>query len=429
MTYGAIGRSDAVPGAVRVGHRSRTRRTRRWGSRTGRCLIAATSLIAFGGIATFYDQPAVADNNPGGGTVTSPNPNEICLTNNTGQSGCFERVTGGAKWIYSGYPAKASGVYTEQDFYQPNPPNSSTVVVNISGPGGVPFSKFVSLPNGLYEVGIEVCDPTGPSCDNWTGQVFLSMTNPPPNDCSFVDNTVGITAVHINGAKGYLRADAAGQVCASGAAKWYGDLVGKRLSAPIIFIAATTDGKGYWLLGADGGIFTFGDAHFFGSTGNVHLNAPVVGMAPTLDNRGYWLVAKDGGIFTFGDARFFGSTGNIRLNQPVDGMAVAPHGSGYWLVASDGGVFTFTRDGFFGSLGNVRLAKPIVGMSGTPDGRGYTLVGSDGGVFTFGDAPFYGSLGKSPPATPIVAIATVSTNNGYYLVDSAGQVFAFGPGA
>jgi hypothetical protein len=249
------------------------------------------------------------------------------------------------------------------------------------------------------------------------------------NDCSFASPTAGISAVTISGVKGYVRVDASGQVCATGAAKWYGDVGALHLAAPIVAITATPDGRGYWLLGGDGGVFTFGDAHFYGSTGNIRLNAPVVGMAVTPTDRGYWIVAKDGGIFSFGDARFHGSTGGIRLNQPVVGIAVAPGGNGYWLVAADGGVFTFTRDGFYGSLGNVRLARPIVGMSSAPSGRGYTLVGSDGGVFTFGAARFYGSLGAHPPASPIVDLATAPGDDGYYLVDAVGQVWGFGPGA
>jgi hypothetical protein len=282
----------------------------------------------------------------------------------------------------------------------------------------IPASAFQAVDETCLQVSVSSLEANPPRC--------ASVES---NDCSFTAPTVGITAVEISVAHSYLRADAAGQVCASGAAKWYGDARGLRLDAPVVSITATPDGRGYWLLGADGGVFTYGDAHFYGSTGNIHLNAPVVGMAVTPTNRGYWIVAKDGGIFSFGDARFHGSTGGIALAQPVDGIAVAPRGNGYWLVASDGGVFTFTPDGFYGSLGRLRLDRPIVGMSSAADGHGYTLVGSDGGVFSFGDARFYGSLGAQPPPSPIVALATVPGDNGYYLVDAAGHVWGFGPGA
>ena len=36
-------------------------------------------------------------------------------------------------------------------------------------------------------------------------------------------------------------------------------------NAPIVGMAATSDGGGYWLVGTDGGIFSYGDAHFYGS--------------------------------------------------------------------------------------------------------------------------------------------------------------------
>lgn len=289
----------------------------------------------------------------------------------------------------------------------------------------IPASAFVAVDESCLQVGADSAQAYQPGTAAFASRCGAGATN----DCQFTSPTVGISAVNINGAKGYYRVDAAGQVCASGSAAWRGDPATLPLAAPIVGITATSDGRGYWLLAADGGIFTYGDARFYGSTGNIRLHAPVVAMAVTPDSRGYWIVSTDGGIFTFGDARFYGSTGNIRLSRPVDGIAVAPHGDGYWLVASDGGVFTFTSYGFHGSLGGVRLNKPIVGVSSTPDGGGYTLVGSDGGVFTFGNAPFYGSLGAHPPSSPIVDLATVPAGNGYYLVNRAGQVFRYGPGA
>ena len=80
-------------------------------------------------------------------------------------------------------------------------------------------------------------------------------------------------------------------------------------NAPIVGLAATSDGGGYWLVASDGGVFSYGDAHFYGSAGSLHLNAPIVGMAATPGGGGYWLVAADGGIFSYGDAGFLGSPG------------------------------------------------------------------------------------------------------------------------
>ncbi len=71
---------------------------------------------------------------------------------------------------------------------------------------------------------------------------------------------------------------------------------------------------------------------FYGSAGGTRLAAPIVGMAATTDGRGYWLVASDGGIFTFGDASFYGSEGAVQLTAPAVGMAATRDGGGYWLV-------------------------------------------------------------------------------------------------
>jgi hypothetical protein len=54
---------------------------------------------------------------------------------------------------------------------------------------------------------------------------------------------------------------------------------GKHLNKPIVGIAATPDGGGYWLVASDGGVFTFGDAGYFGSMGGKKLSAPVVALA------------------------------------------------------------------------------------------------------------------------------------------------------
>ncbi len=197
-------------------------------------------------------------------------------------------------------------------------------------------------------------------------------------------------------------------------------------NAPVVGMAATTDGGGYWVVGSDGGIFSFGTAGFFGSAGALNLNAPVVGMAATGDDHGYWMVGSDGGIFTYGDAGFFGSAGSLTLDAPVVGMAATPDGRGYWLVASDGGIFSYGDAAFYGSRGGQPLNAPIVGMAATPDGRGYWLVASDGGIFSYGDAAFYGSTGSLHLNAPIVAMAAAAGGHGYWLVASDGGVFTYG---
>jgi hypothetical protein len=204
---------------------------------------------------------------------------------------------------------------------------------------------------------------------------------------------------------GYWLAGSDGGIFSFGA-MFYGSTAGITLNAPIVGMAATSDGHGYWLVGSDGGIFTYGDAPFYGSTGGITLNAPIVGMAATSDGGGYWLVGSDGGIFSYGDATFYGSTGGITLNKPIVGMAATADGHGYWLVGSDGGIFSFGDATYYGSTGSLTLSKPIAGIMVTNDGLGYWLFGSDGGGFAFGDATFLGSLSGTTLNKPIVTGAT-----------------------
>jgi hypothetical protein len=224
---------------------------------------------------------------------------------------------------------------------------------------------------------------------------------------------------------GYWMAAADGGIFAFGAANFAGSMGGKRLNAPVVGMAATTDDAGYWMVASDGGVFSFGNANYAGSMGAKRLNAPVVGMAATTDDGGYWMVASDGGVFSFGDARFAGSMGGRHLNAPVVGIAATADDGGYWLVASDGGVFSFGDARFAGSMGGTHLNAPVVGVAAGAGDSSYWMVASDGGVFSFGDARFAGSMGGTRLNAPIVGIASVSSYTGYLLIGSDGGVFAF----
>jgi hypothetical protein len=206
-----------------------------------------------------------------------------------------------------------------------------------------------------------------------------------------------------NGAYWLVASD--GGVFSLGGAQFYGsaaELGGVQAKAPVVGMAATSDGGGYILVDSAGNVYNFGDAQNFGGLGNMHLNAPIVGVAMTPDNKGYWLFAKDGGVFAFGDATYYGSMGGKHLNQPIVGGAATPDGKGYYLVAADGGIFTFGDAQFFGSTGAMTLNAPIVGMKVDPSGGGYYLFAKDGGVFTFGNAPFDGSAANLNLNGPIV---------------------------
>jgi hypothetical protein len=257
---------------------------------------------------------------------------------------------------------------------------------------------------------------------------------------SSADGNPGISnlATLVQAAVGYWQAGSDGGVFAFGGAPFDGSLPKSHIlpAAPIVGIAATSDGGGYWLAGSDGGVFSFGDAVFYGSLPASHIRpaAPIVGIVAVPGGGGYWLVGSDGGVFSFGDATFHGSlpASHIRPSAPIVGMAPMLDGGGYWLVGSDGGVFSFGDAIFHGSLpaSHVTPSAPIVGIAPTLSDGGYWLAGSDGGVFSFGDALFYGSLPASHirPVAPIVGVAATSDGGGYWLAGSDGGVFSYGDG-
>ena len=245
----------------------------------------------------------------------------------------------------------------------------------------------------------------------------LLMASPPKID--------GGTSGH-----GYWIATIDGQVHPFGGARFYGDLRGRAISAPIVASARTPDGKGYWLAGADGAVYSFGNAQFLGGLNNRRLNSPIVAMAASPKGMGYILLGRDGGVFAFGNARFYGSTGGRRLNAPVLDVTMTADGRGYWFVAADGGVFTFGNARFHGSTGSMKLSQPVRSMTAAANGKGYWMVADDGGIFAF-NVLFEGSLPRiravyGYPYVSSVRMRSLSTNDGYYILGVDGSVWAFG---
>jgi len=121
--------------------------------------------------------------------------------------------------------------------------------------------------------------------------------------------------------RGYYLVASDGGVFAFGDATFQGSMGGTPLNKPIVGMAVDVGtSSGYWLVASDGGVFSFG-APFLGSTGSRNLVAPVVGMAATTDGLGYCLVGSDGGVFAFPNAEFLGSLGGTHLNGRVVGIA------------------------------------------------------------------------------------------------------------
>ncbi len=347
----------------------------------------------------------------------------------------------GAPGTTVGAPPAVAG----DDAYVFEPATTSPTSTSPTGPSSIP--GLVSSPGGAVNVtanGFAVGESVTISVHSTSvllktvtasgsGGIDTTVTLPPDlPDGSHQIVLVGATSGHTTTIAltvvppGFRLVGSDGGVFSFGGASSFGSEGGRKLAAPVVGIAPTSDGGGYWLVAADGGIFAFGDAGFFGSMGGTHLNEPIVGMAASPDGGGYWLVAADGGIFAFGDAGFFGSMGGTHLNEPIVGMAASPDGGGYWLVAADGGIFDFGDAGFFGSMGGTHLNEPIVGMAASPDGGGYWLVAADGGIFDFGDAGFFGSMGGTHLNEPIVGMAASPDGGGYWLMAGDGGVFALG---
>jgi hypothetical protein len=177
------------------------------------------------------------------------------------------------------------------------------------------------------------------------------------------------------------------------------------------------------LVGADGGVYAFGDAQFYGSLGGQELNAPIVGMAATSDGGGYWLVGADGGVFTFGDAPFHGSLGGTVLNATVIGIAPTPGGSGYFLASNDGGVFTFGDAVFRGSAGGDIPPSPVTAIAATPDAGGYWLLAPDAWSYSFANPAAPYKLGYSSA----VVAAAASQVGGDPDIDEGAFCNPYGP--
>jgi len=239
-------------------------------------------------------------------------------------------------------------------------------------------------------------------------------------------NTSRTTASVTGPAGTYWLATSTGQVLRSGGAANYGGVASKKLSAPIVAMAATPSGGGYWLVASNGKVYPFGNAVSYGPQAKLHPAKPIVGIAATADGKGYWLVASNGAVFNYGDAVNYGAPSKLHLSKPIVGLAATPDGKGYWLVASDGGIFNYGDAAFHGSTGSLHLKELIVGIAAAPGGAGYWLVATNGGVFAFGRAATFFGSGTSLSPKPVKAIVPTSDGNGYWIVSANGTAAGFG---
>jgi hypothetical protein len=195
---------------------------------------------------------------------------------------------------------------------------------------------------------------------------------------------------------GYLLATSAGDVFSVNAGS-YGSMVGKKLPAPVVGIAADPATSGYWLVTSAGNIYSF-NAPWYGSAARMKLRHPVVGIAA--DGAGYVLATRAGQVLTF-HTRSHGSMSGRRLPAPIVGITADPATGGYWLTTSAGNVYGLDAP-WLGSEAGKKLRAPVIGIAA--DGSGYVLATSAGDVYAF-NTTWYGSEGGKKLATPVAGIA------------------------
>ena len=199
----------------------------------------------------------------------------------------------------------------------------------------------------------------------------------PPPPSSLNRPVVGMAATP-DGA-GYWLVASDGGVFTFGDARYHGSTGNQSLSAPVVGAAATPDGAGYWLTTAAGRVYPFGDAtpqqpaastaSSAAAPADTSDPAPVVGIAATSDGGGYWLAHSDGEVAPFGDA---GLGGGSAAPAPAGGIvAVAAPGpppaatrAAHWALAQIGKPYVYGGTGpdGFDCSGLVMSAYGAVGI-------------------------------------------------------------------
>lgn len=198
---------------------------------------------------------------------------------------------------------------------------------------------------------------------------------------------------------------------------------------PIVGIVGKPGGGGYWLVGSEGSVLPFGAARFFGSMVGTRLTKPASGISahPT---EGYWFAARDGGVFTFGyEPRFHGSLGESGNPSNIRGIEAMSDGLGYRLVDEVGGVFCFGSATYHGAIpeaGAPELVSgdKIVDIAGT--GAGYVLFSEKGYAYAFGNATHHGGPQETIAGEIYVAGEVRPQNDGYWFLASNGAVRNYG---
>jgi hypothetical protein len=260
--------------------------------------------------------------------------------------------------------------------------------------------------------------------DSGTAEMNAPCNTAVPCDSSSTKcETVAIASPPKGG--GYWLVTSYGKVLHFGGAKGHGDLVGRRLAAPIVTMQSTATGLGYWLVSANGSVFAFGDAKHYGPAKGTTLPDTITAMAPTPGGDGYWLVGRHGQVYGYGGAKDYGSLVGTRPKPLVTGIDSTVTGRGYWLVGESGRVHAFGDAVLHGSPEARHPVYPVIGIRRSYRGSGYFVYGARGAVWAYGDAVDAGSPYGHLGYWDTVGLARGATE-GYWVTTADGAVYNYG---
>ena len=146
---------------------------------------------------------------------------------------------------------------------------------------------------------------------------------------------------------GYWEVAADGGIFAYGDAAFAGSLGATKQSVPTVGMASDVVTGGYWLVAADGTATAFNAPTLDQPPGILPI-APVVSVAATSDGKGLWEVTLAGNVYAYGTATYQGPYADLPPSAPIQTVTSDPATGGYWLVGANGGVYAYGAP-FFGA--------------------------------------------------------------------------------
>jgi len=146
---------------------------------------------------------------------------------------------------------------------------------------------------------------------------------------------------------GYWEVAADGGIFAYGDAAFAGSLGATKQGVPIVGLAPDVVTGGYWLVAADGTATAFNAPPLQQTPGTLPI-APVISVAATSDGKGLWEVTRAGNVYAYGSATYQGPDADLHPNASIQTVASDPATGGYWLAGANGGVYAYGAP-FFGA--------------------------------------------------------------------------------